>query len=217
MANLSEKLAALRTDYMRAGLREEDVLPDPIAQFELWMGDAIAGGVLEANVMTLATVSANGAPHARIVLLKGVDPRGFTFFTNHDSDKGAELAFEPRAALVFFWRELQRQVRIEGTTAPVTREESEAYFATRPRGSQLGAWASPQSAGVESRADLDASLAAAEARFAGGDVPCPPRWGGYRVTPIIIELWQGRENRMHDRLRYALGERGAWRIERLAP
>ena len=216
MSELGEKLAALRTEYMRAGLQEADVGPDPIAQFEAWMGEAIAGGVSEANAMTLATASVDGTPHARIVLLKGVDPRGFTFFTNDDSAKGRELGANPRAALVFFWHELQRQVRIEGTVAQVTRAESEAYFATRPRGSQLGAWASPQSTQVESRAALDASLAAAEARFAGGDVPCPPRWGGYRVTPSAVELWQGRESRMHDRLRY-VRDGGTWRIVRLAP
>jgi pyridoxamine 5'-phosphate oxidase len=216
MSNLSEKLAALRVDYMRAGLREEDVLPDPIAQVERWVGDAVAAGALEANAMTLATASLDGAPHARIVLLKGIDARGLTFFTNYESAKGDELAANPRAALVLFWGELQRQVRVEGGLARVARDESEAYFAKRPRGSQLGAWASHQSRRVDARAALDASLADAEARFAGRDVPCPPHWGGYRVTPVLIELWQGRENRMHDRLRYTR-DGATWRIERLAP
>jgi pyridoxamine 5'-phosphate oxidase len=216
MSNLSEKLAALRTDYMRAGLREEDVLADPIAQFGLWMGDALAAGVLEANAMTLATASPDGAPHARIVLLKGVDARGFTFFTNYDSGKGAELVANPRAALVVFWGELQRQVRFEGAVTQVARAESEAYFATRPRGSQLGAWASSQSARIDSRASLDAKLAEVDARFTTGAVPCPPNWGGYRLAPNVIELWQGRENRMHDRLRF-VRDGHEWRMARLAP
>jgi pyridoxamine 5'-phosphate oxidase len=216
MSNLSEKLAPLRVEYQRAGLREEDVLADPIQQLERWLNEAIAAGVLEANAMTLATASPDGAPHARIVLLKGVDARGLTFFTNYESAKGHELAANPRAALLLFWHELQRQARVEGTLAPVAREESEAYFALRPRGSQLGAWASSQSAPVASRAALDAQLAEVEARFAGRDVPCPPHWGGYRVAPHAVELWQGRENRMHDRLRYAK-DGGGWKLERLAP
>ncbi len=216
MSNLTEKLAALRTEYMRAGLREEDVLADPIDQFERWMNEAIAAGVFEANAMTLSTASPDGAPYARVVLLKAVDGRGFTFFTNYDSAKGRELAANPRAALCILWRELQRQVRIEGTVTRVSRAESEAYFATRPRGSQLGAWASAQSAPVASRAVMEASLAEADARFTDCDVLCPPNWGGYRVAPTAIEVWQGRENRMHDRLRYTRAAQG-WNMSRLAP
>jgi pyridoxamine 5'-phosphate oxidase len=214
--NLNAQLAALRLEYTRSGLREEDVLPDAILQFERWMNEAIAAGAEEPNAMTLATATPEGTPHARVVLLKGVDARGFMFFTNYESAKGREIAANPRASLLFFWRELARQVRISGRAAPVSREDSEAYFATRPRGSQLGAWASAQSAPVKSRAALDAALAEATARFGAGPIPCPPRWGGYRVAAELIELWQGRENRMHDRLRYTRHGH-AWTMERLAP
>jgi pyridoxamine 5'-phosphate oxidase len=214
--DLNAQLAALRLEYTRAGLREQDVLPDAIAQFERWMSEAIAAGAEEPNAMTLATATPEGTPHARIVLLKGVDARGFTFFTNYESAKGREIAANPRASLVFFWRELARQVRIAGRVAPASRQDSEAYFATRPRGSQLGAWASAQSARVDSRAALDASLAEVTARFGAGPIPCPPRWGGYRLAPEVIELWQGRENRMHDRLRYTRHGQ-TWAMERLAP
>jgi pyridoxamine 5'-phosphate oxidase len=213
---LAKLLPTLRREYERAGLREEDALAEPIGQFERWMSEALAAGVVEANAMTLATASPDGAPDARIVLLKGVDAHGFTFFTNYDSAKGHELAANPRASLVFLWRELARQVRITGSVTRVTREESEDYFASRPRGSQLGAWASAQSSRVDSRAALDVMLAQVTARFAGADVPCPPHWGGYRVAPDAVEFWQGRESRMHDRLRY-VREATAWRRERLAP
>jgi pyridoxamine 5'-phosphate oxidase len=214
--DLNAQLAALRLEYTRSGLREEDVLPDAILQFERWMSEAITAGAEEPNAVTLATASPDGTPHARVVLLKGLDARGFTFFTNYESAKGREIAANPRASLVFFWRELARQVRVSGRVAPVSRGDSEAYFATRPRGSQLGAWASAQSARVDSRAALDAALAEVTARFGAGPVPCPPRWGGYRLAPEIIELWQGRENRLHDRLRYT--RHGlTWTIERLAP
>jgi pyridoxamine 5'-phosphate oxidase len=216
MTSLSAALAALRSEYMQAGLQEEDALADPLAQLERWLAEALAAGVYEANAMTLATVSPEGVPSARIVLVKGIDARGVTFFTNYDSDKGRAIAAHPRVALAIHWRELERQVRLEGDAAPVTREESEAYFASRPRGSQLGAWASKQSEVVASRAELDRALAEAEARFAGQVVPCPPHWGGYRVTPTVMELWQGRPNRMHDRLRYQAVDAG-WRRARLAP
>jgi pyridoxamine 5'-phosphate oxidase len=211
-------LASIRNEYARAGLLERDVLPDAIAQLERWMSEAIAAGVTEANAATLATCTPEGEPRARVVLVKGLDARGVTFFTNYDSAKGRDLAANPRAALVLFWKELERQVRIVGDASRVDREESEAYFASRPRGSQLGAWASSQSRIVASREELDAALAATEARFASGPVPTPPHWGGYRVAPRTMEFWQGRPSRMHDRLVYTRdGATGPWRIERLAP
>jgi pyridoxamine 5'-phosphate oxidase len=213
---LAAKLAALRQEYARAGLSERDLAPAPLAQLERWLAEAIAAGVLEANAVTLATASPDGAPNARIVLLKGIDTRGLTFFTNYDSAKGSELAANPRACAVVFWRELERQARITGDVERLTRDESEAYFHSRPRGSQLGAWASHQSAVVSGREALDAKLAELTARFAEGPVPLPDYWGGYRLVPTAVELWQGRPNRMHDRLRYR--QDGArWVIERLSP
>jgi len=219
---LDATLAALRTEYARAGLAEADLAPTPLAQLERWFAEAIAAGVSEANAFTLATASRDGVPNARILLAKGIDGRGITFFTNYDSAKGGELAANPRACAVFFWRELERQVRIAGDVEKVTRAESEAYFHSRPRGSQLGALASHQSALMPSRAAINAKLAEVTARFADGSpVPLPDFWGGYRLVPRSLELWQGRPNRMHDRLRYTRGGEGAgmsaWVIERLSP
>ena len=209
-------IADLRREYALASLDERDVAPDPVAMFSRWFAEAQAADVAEPNAMTLATASADGAPSARMVLLKGVDDGGFVFFTDYRSRKAAELAANPRAALVFHWVELERQVRIAGSVARVAREETEAYFRTRPLGSRLGAWASEQSSVIAGRAVLDTRLRDVEARFAGEDVPAPPHWGGYRLAPGSVEFWQGRASRLHDRIRY-VRRAGAWAIERLSP
>jgi pyridoxamine 5'-phosphate oxidase len=209
-------LAAMRRDYAAAGLAEEDALADPIAQFQRWFDDARRAEVHEPNAMTLATVDATGQPAARMVLLKGVDARGLAFFTNRDSRKSKELGTNPKAALVFWWGPLQRQVRFEGTIEEVEAAEADAYFASRPRGSQLAAWASAQSTVIENRAALEAEERRHRERFEQREVPRPPFWGGYRLVPVVVEFWHGRESRLHDRLRYSRTAAG-WRIERLAP
>jgi pyridoxamine 5'-phosphate oxidase len=208
-------LAALRAEYELGGLDEADLAPDPLTMFSRWFDEARTAGLVEANAMVLGTAGADGTPASRTVLLKGVDS-GFVFFTNYDSRKGAELAVEPRCSLLFGWYPLQRQIRVQGTASKVTREETESYFATRPRDSQLGAWASPQSAEVGSRAELDAAFRAAVDRFGDGPILAPPHWGGYRVAPSSVEFWQGRRSRMHDRLAYRRTPQG-WTIHRLAP
>jgi pyridoxamine 5'-phosphate oxidase len=213
---MKKDLSLVRDEYTRAGLTEADADENPIVQFNRWFDDAVAADLLHPNAMTLATVDEGGRPSARVVLLKGVDERGFVFFTNYDSRKGRELAANPIAALVFYWAALERQVRVDGTVAMVTDEESDEYFATRPYGSQIGAWASEQSAVIASREVLEARARELEARYADGNVPRPARWGGYRVAPVAIEFWQGRPNRLHDRLRYRL-EGGAWTRDRLSP
>lgn len=211
-------VASLRQSYERGALDAADLPADPLDLFAAWFADAQDAGTREPNAMTLATVGADGAPSARIVLLKGVDARGFSFYTNHESRKGRDLEVHPHAALVFWWPELERQVRVEGRAERVEAEEADAYFASRPRGSRLGAWASPQSRPIPERDVLDDRLAAAEAEH-GDDIPRPPHWGGYRVVPEAVEFWQGRPSRLHDRHVYRRDAASAsgWRTERLAP
>ena len=208
-------LSELRREYAVGGLSEADLADDPITMFRTWMHDAVVAGLHEPNAMVVATATAAGVPSSRLVLLKGLDDRGFVFFTNYESRKGVELLANPACALLFPWHDLERQVRVEGAAARLSRQENEAYFATRPRGSQLGAWASPQSQVVAGRAALDAGYAEMDERYPK-DVPTPPNWGGFRVAPERVEFWQGRRGRMHDRLRYRRVSTG-WVTERLAP
>ena len=213
---MDPKVASLRNEYTHAGLSEADVAQDPIAQFCGWFEDALAANLHEPNAMTLATATPDGRPSARVVLLKGFDERGFVFYTNYEGRKGRELERNPHAALVFYWGELERQVRIEGPVRRVSEEESDAYYGSRPRGSRLGAWASEQSRPVGGREVLEARLRELEKDYEGKDIPRPPFWGGYRVEPEAVEFWQGRENRLHDRLVYRRAG-GKWGIERLQP
>lgn len=211
------ELANLRASYQRGELTEDQVDADPIEQFRRWLHEALAADVPEPNAMIVATADADGVPSARTVLLKGLDQRGFVFFTNYESAKAADLAANPRAALVFPWHAMERQVRVSGTVSKVATEESEEYFGSRPRESRLGAWASPQSTVVPDRETLDRAYAELEERWPeGSDIPLPDFWGGYRVEPHTVEFWQGRRGRLHDRLRYRR-EAGSWILERLAP
>ena len=211
-----DAVAAAREEYTRGGLAESDLLADPVSMFRRWYDDAYAAGLHEPNAMVVATVSADFSPSARLVLLKGVSADGFVFYTNTGSRKGAELAGNPRCALLLPWHPLERRVRVDGTAALLGREAVDGYFAVRPRGSQLGAWASHQSHVVSGREELQAAYDEAERRFSGGDVPTPEEWGGYLVHPEAVEFWQGRPGRMHDRLVYRRTPDG-WRTERLAP
>ncbi len=211
-------IADLRHEYMQRGLDESEVDADPFRQFHSWFDAAVAAEHPEPNAMTVATATPDGVPSARMTLLKGVDERGFIFYTNYESRKGKELAANPRAALILFWVMLERQVRIEGHVERVEPDLSDAYFHSRPTGSQLGSAISPQSQVIASREILEQRYADLERAHANGEIPRPPHWGGFRVIPDVIEFWQGRQSRLHDRLRYSRNaDDGTWRIERLAP
>jgi pyridoxamine 5'-phosphate oxidase len=212
-----DRLAEIRKDYRQQGLGEGDVDSDPFRQFRVWFDDAVNAGLLEPNAMTLATASRDGRPSARMVLLKGFDERGFVFYTNYESRKGRELVETPYAALIFFWGDLERQVRIEGAVERVEAEESDLYFHSRPEGSQIGAVASHQSQVIASREVIEQRVAELSEEYAGREIPRPAYWGGFRVVPESIEFWQGRPNRLHDRLRYRREDDGVWVIERLSP
>jgi pyridoxamine 5'-phosphate oxidase len=210
-------IAELRKEYMLNGLREADLDPDPIEQFRVWFDQALSAGLPEPNAMALATATPDGRPSARMVLIKGLDARGFVFYTNYQSRKGLELASNPYAALAFYWAELERQIRIEGHVEPLSAVESDGYYYSRPLGSRIGAWASAQSKVIPNREVLEQRVSELAAQYADGQVPRPPYWGGYRVVPQTIEFWQGRPSRLHDRLRYTRQDSGGWLIERLSP
>lgn len=209
-------IAALRHDYVAHGLHRADLDADPIKQFTNWFGAATAAEIRDVNAMALATATPDGTPDVRIVLLKGVDERGFVFFTNYESAKGKQIAANPRVVLNIFWVQLERQIRIGGRAEKISGQESEEYFHTRPVGSQLGAWASQQSEVIANREVLETKLAELTQKFAGSKIPLPPFWGGYRVVPEAIEFWQGRADRLHDRFRY-MRDGAGWRIDRLSP
>jgi pyridoxamine 5'-phosphate oxidase len=209
--------AGLRREYETQGLRRAELHSNPIEQFSTWFSTAVNSGLADANAISLATATADGKPSARVVLLKGFDQRGFVFFTNYQSGKGRELEANPQAAFVIYWVPLERQIRVAGRVERTTREESVAYFQSRPRGSQLGAWVSHQSEVIDARRILEGRLAEMTERFAVGEIELPPHWGGYRLVPSEVEFWQGRANRLHDRFRYSRQDDGSWTIDRLAP
>ena len=214
---MNPHIAHLRKEYATQTLLEGDVAPHPIDQFAKWWQQALESEIVEANAMTLATASSDGMPSARIVLLKGFDEEGFVFFTNYQSYKAMQLEENPKACLVFFWKELERQVKIVGLVTRVPEEESDTYFASRPEGSRIGAWTSPQSQVIENRQWLDSRYESLVKEMSGTSIQRPPHWGGYLVKPVIMEFWQGRPSRLHDRIQYTLQETGKWKIERLAP
>ncbi|NNV56461.1 pyridoxamine 5'-phosphate oxidase [Limnovirga soli] len=213
---MKKEIADIRKDYQLESLTEQDVATNAIAQFTRWWDEAVKSEIDEVNAMTLATVSDKGIPAARIVLLKDYDENGFVFFTNYNSDKGMQLAANPHATLLFFWKELERQIRIEGVAEKVSAAESDDYFYSRPVGSRIGAWSSPQSRVIANREILEQNVATYANEF-GENVPRPEHWGGYRIKPAVIEFWQGRSSRLHDRIRYTLTAENNWVIERLAP
>jgi pyridoxamine 5'-phosphate oxidase len=210
-------VADLRRDYTRYGLTESTLDQDPVEQFRIWFDQAVAANLLEPNAMTVATADSKGNPSARILLLKGFDESGFSFYTNYLSDKGKILGENPKAALVFFWGELERQVRVSGEVVKTSREESEAYFHSRPRNSQIGAHVSQQGQVIADRREIEARQVELEKEFEGKEVPLPDYWGGYRLVPSSVEFWQGRPSRLHDRIRYSRQQDGRWKIERLCP
>lgn len=212
----NQHMQSLRQEYKASTLSIDDVSPDPITQFGIWFNAAERAGIHEPNAMTLATAGYDGRPSARIVLLKGVDRNGFVFYTNYESRKGQDLSESPFAALVFFWPDLERQIRVEGAISRISGEQSDAYFHARPRGSQLGALASPQSSVVSSREELEEKLAGLQDTYANREITRPDNWGGYVLQPDYVEFWQGRPNRLHDRIRYRFSA-GSWVVERLAP
>jgi pyridoxamine 5'-phosphate oxidase len=214
---MSHAIASIRKDYSQKSLSEENADTNAFRQFDLWWQEAVNSEIDEVNAMTLATASSDGIPSARIVLLKGYDEKGFVFFTNYESYKGKQLEENPRACLVFFWKELERQIRITGIVETVSAADSDAYFNSRPESSRIGAWTSPQSQVIESRDWLEAKEKENTKLFGSQTLKRPPFWGGYRVKPITIEFWQGRPSRLHDRLQYTLQDDGKWKIERLAP
>jgi pyridoxamine 5'-phosphate oxidase len=214
---MNKQIADIRKDYQMQSLLETDVADDPFVQFNRWWDEAIKSELDEVNAMTLATASAAGIPSARIVLLKSFSTDGFVFFTNYNSHKGKELEENPFACLVFFWKELERQIRISGTIEKVSTAESDEYFNSRPVGSRIGAWASPQSSIIPSRETIEENMVKYEEEFAGEEITRPPHWGGYIVKPTVIEFWQGRPNRLHDRIQYSKQHNGGWGVNRLAP
>jgi pyridoxamine 5'-phosphate oxidase len=217
MDTMPPDLTGLRNEYAAHGLRRGDLHSNPLQQFGAWFAAALAADIRDVNAMSLATATPAGKPSVRIVLLKGFDERGFAFFTNYDSEKGREIEANPYAALAFYWVQLERQVRISGAVEKTSREDSAAYFHSRPAGSRLGAWVSKQSEVIDARQILDSRLMEMTERFEKSDIPLPPHWGGYRVKPDKIEFWQGRPNRLHDRFRYSRQADGTWLIDRLAP
>ena len=214
---MNKSIADIRRDYSHKSLSEKDVDPNAIKQFEKWWDEAVNSKIDEVNAMTLATASLDALPSARIVLLKEFNEKGFVFFTNYESYKAQQLAENPKACLVFFWRELERQVRITGLIEKVSGNQSDEYFKSRPESSRIGAWASPQSRVIESRDWLDDKFNELVNKMEGNSSARPPHWGGYLVKPVVIEFWQGRPSRLHDRIQYSLDENGEWKIERLAP
>ena len=217
MDAIQKNIADLREDYSLASLQEDQIDQDPVRQFETWFYEAMNSAISDVNAMTLCTVDKDSKPHSRIVLLKGIEQDRFLFYTNYHSHKGREMEQDPHVSLVFFWKELQRQVRIEGRVAKISEEESVAYFTSRPRESQLGAWASHQSEELESREELQARFSELQEIYKDKDIPKPPHWGGYAVSPELIEFWQGRSNRLHDRLCFYLRNDQTWDLKRLNP
>jgi len=212
-----QHIADIRKEYIFQTLSEHEVAGKPIDQFETWWKQALESDIEEVNAMTLATVGANGRPSARIVLLKGFDENGFVFFTNYQSHKGNDIQINPYVSVVFFWKELERQVRINGIAEKIDEKESDIYFQSRPEASKIGAWASPQSNVIENREVIENNEAGYQAKFAGNKIERPPHWGGYIVKPEVVEFWQGRASRLHDRIRYTIETDNNWKIERLAP